>query len=136
MTNKELVKRGIALASSLILLSGTTVMATNGKLSNSYGSYSVNAESGVFTDADGAEAFPAGYYNQQKVSEIYQVTKVIYAEPKTVNVSVSGSINGYNHYSFTVYVDGQGVFSCSGAAPWAQNANNPISGSANVAIEP
>lgn len=61
------------------------------------------AQSSTITDIDGDVAFPGGYYSQQKVSEIYNITKEIFVLDQNMYISLysygSGSDNGGSGFS-------------------------------------
>ena len=56
------------------------------------------------------------------------------AVAKTANVSVSGSINNYGDYNFTVYVNNKEACYVSGSKPSPAGSSNKISGSGSVSI--
>ena len=56
------------------------------------------------------------------------------AVAKTANVNVSGSINNYGDYNFTVYVNNKTACYVSGSKPYSTGSSNKISGSGSVSI--
>lgn len=61
----------------------------------------------------------------------YYAGKVV---AKTANVNVSGSINNYGDYNFTVYANNKKACYVSGSKPYQAGSSNEIGGSGSVSI--
>lgn len=69
------------------------------------------SESNVITDDSGEYAFPSGYYNEQKVDEIYSISKSYHAAdingyPTVFSVSKGGSGTGVDPSGYTSFIVG------------------------------
>ncbi len=64
----------------------------------------------------------------------YSAGKSASSGTKTVAVTVSGSINNYGDYNFTVYVDGKSAVHCSGSKPYPAGSSSGISGSGSAQL--